>query len=362
MTRDKLDAETYAFLCDEVRLQRFREALECGGRRTIPQTVLWNACSKAYSDLPSGAERRVWLLTVLEELAERGDIQLPVRQGKLWDRTSKIILPTSITLLLPATDHDAALQWRQFPWHPSLQWVLQLRMLAADQFAFLMRVNEGLVEGWFSQPECFKYRSLQLTGDEKRLERLTKGALFASGCLTLEMLGCEPDALPLATEYLSSQPTMLVFENASPFMLARGIAACTLPQEIGRLAYGAGKQVLKAVPYFSMIEPAIKDVLYVGDLDAEGLKIAAELQRLSKTVAVQPAHEFHRTMLESATKLGFPDGWPVKDDQPLRGSDPAISNLDPVVAQKVSTIIAAGRRIPEEVLSRAAMSSLFRAT
>ena len=29
-----------------------------------------------------------------------------------------------------------------------------------------------LVRGWFEQPECFKYRSLQLTGDEKRLEAL----------------------------------------------------------------------------------------------------------------------------------------------------------------------------------------------
>lgn len=362
MTRDTLDAETCAFLCEEIRLQRFREGLKCEGRRTIPQTALWNAFSAAYSDLPSGPERRAWLLTVLEELAERGEIQLPVRHGKLWDRTSEIVLPTNITLLLPAADLAAALQWRQFPWHPSLQWVLQLRSLAADQFAFLMRVNEGLVEGWFAQPECFKYRSLQLTGDEKRLESLLKGGLFSSGCLTLEMLGCEPDALPLATELLSSQPTMLVFENAAPFMLARSIAAGTLPQEIGRLAYGAGKQVLKAVPYFSMIEPAIKEVLYVGDLDAEGQKIAADLQRLSKTVAVQPAHKFHRTMLESATKLRFPDGWPVKDDQPLSVSESVISILDPVVARKVSTLIAAGRRIPEEVLSRAAMSNLFRAS
>ena len=96
------------------------------------------------------------------------------------------------------------MHWRQFPWHPCLQWVFRLRSLPPDHFAFLKQLNRGLVEGWFEQPECFKYRSLQLTGDEKRLETLVKGTLFAPGCLTLEMLGCLPETLPLAAEQLSS--------------------------------------------------------------------------------------------------------------------------------------------------------------
>lgn len=359
MTRDTLDAETHAFLCDEIRLQRFRDGLHCGERRTIPQADVWSAFSAAYTDLPSGPERRAWLIAVLEELAERGEIQLPVRHGKQWDRSSEIVVPTSITLVAAVVDRDALMPWRQFPWHPSLQWVLQLRTLAPDQVTFLIRVNEGLVEGWFAQQECFKYRSLQLTGDEKRLESLLKGRLFGPGRLTLQMLGCEPDALPLATEHLSSQPTMLVFENAAPFMLARSIAASTALPQIGRLAYGAGKQVLKAVAHFSMIEPAIKEVLYIGDLDAEGLKIAADLQRLSKSVAVRPAHEFHRAMLVSAIELGARDGWPVKDEQPSSLAESVISILAPDISQKVTTLIAAGRRIPEEVLSRAAMARLL---
>lgn len=357
MTRDTLNAEAQAFLYDDARLQRFRDGLQSGNRRTVPLPAIWSAFALAYSDLPSGPERRMWLLAVLEEWAERGAIQLPVGHGKQWDRSSEILLPTAITLVVP--DSDSQVQWRQFPWHPNLQWVLQLRTLAADQFAFLRRVNEGLVEGWFTQLECFKYRSLQLTGDEKRLESLLKGMLFGPDCLTLEMLGCEPEALPLATEHLSSQPTMLVFENAAPFMLARSIAARTTPPWIGKLAYGAGKQVLKAVPYFSMIEPVITEVLYIGDLDAEGLKIAADLQRLSKSVAVRPAHEFHCAMLESAIQLGAADGWPVKDDQPLSVPESVISFLDPRVRRTVATLIEAGRRIPEEVLSRAAMSRLL---
>lgn len=330
-----------------------------GTRRTIGQAAIWSAFAAAYSDLPSGPERRTWLQAVLEELAERGTIQLPVRHGKQWDRSSEIVLPTTITLVVGLPDGGDRLRWRQFPWHPNLQWVLQLRTLAADQFAFLQRVNEGLVENWFTQLECFKYRSLQLTGDEKRLESLTKGVLFGPQCLTLELLGCEPEALPLATELLSNHPTMLVFENAAPFMLARHVAAGTAPPRIGRLAYGAGKQVLKAVGYFTMIEPTIKEVLYIGDLDAEGLQIAADLQRLSTAVAIRPATEFHQAMLASASELGASTGWPVKDEQPLSVSDAVLSFLAPEVRQQVATLIDTGRRIPEEALSRAAMSTLL---
>jgi hypothetical protein len=43
--------------------------------------------------------------------------------------------------------------------------------------------------------------------------------------MPLEILGCELDALPLTTEYLSSAPTMLVFENAVPFSMPIATAA-----------------------------------------------------------------------------------------------------------------------------------------
>jgi hypothetical protein len=232
-------------------------------------------------------------------LAARGDIVLPVRHGKQWDRTSRITLPTAVKLTTANGALDNRTGWREFPWHPQLQWVLQLRNLADDQFLLIQRVNQGFVEVWFTRAECFKYRSLQLTGDEKRLETLLKGKLFEPGCLTLELLGCALDALPLATDYLTSNPRMLVFENAAPFLLAKGVAAEIKDPGFGRLAYGAGKQVLKAVPYFSVLQPPVSEIHYVGDLDAEGLKIAGEVQRLSQAILVRPATGFHVAMLES---------------------------------------------------------------
>lgn len=360
MTRDTLDAEAQAFLCDEARLQRFQDGLRCGDRRTVRDTEVWIAFTAAYSDLPSGPERRLWLLAALEELAARGAIQLPVRHGKQWDRTSEIVLPTAVSLASTVADGSARIRWRQFPWHPQLQWVFQLRTLVADQISFLMRVNEGLVEGWFAQPECFKYRSLQLTGDEKRLETLRKGTLFGPGRLTLEMLGCQPEALPLAMEHLSSEPTMLIFENAAPFMLARTLASGTVHPRVGRLAYGAGKQVLKAVDCFSMIQPAITEILYVGDLDGEGIQIASAVNRASKEVPVRPATQFHLAMFEAAASLGAPNGWPAKDKEPAICSEAAFDFLENEVRGRAVQLVTSGRRIPEEVVSHSLMRQLIR--
>ena len=358
MTSDLLDAEARAFLLDSGRLKRFHDRLGRHLRRTIRLEALWTAFAAVYEDLPSGPERRKWLLAVLEELAGRGDIVLPVRHGRQWDRTSEIALPAAVSMAAPQSEDDTRTPWRQFPWHPCLQWVFQLRSLSPDHFAFLKCVNKGLVEGWFEQPECFKYRSLQLTGDEKRLESLASGSLFAQGCLTLEMLGCLPESLPLATEHLSSEPSMLVFENAAPFMLARRIAAGSAKPLFGRLAWGAGTQVLKAVCYFPMIRPTVTEIFYVGDLDAAGMRIAADLQRASTSIPVRPATRFHQAMLESAACLGAEDGWATKDKQGGI-ADAVVSFLASELRQKVAEMIRHGRRIPEESLSHATMTSLL---
>lgn len=360
MTDDELDEETRSFLCDEARLQQFCRALQQGQRRTVSDAALWSALSSTYHELPSGPERRRWLLTVLEAAAQRGLVRLPVRHGKRWDRSNAIALPRVVKLVSTAATCPGSKQWRQFPWHTRLQWVLQLRSLAPEQVSFLQHVHEGLVEGWFHQPECFKYRSLQLTGDEKRLNTLLKGLLFGPERLTLSMLGCESEALPLATEFLSPHPRMLVFENAAPFMLARTIAASSRPPQIGRLAYGAGKQILKAVDYFSMIVPPISEILYVGDIDAEGLRIAVSVQRRSQAVAVRPAIAFHRAMLASAAALGALTGWPAKEESPRRLGESVLQFLAADMRRDCGALIAAGHRIPEEVLSHTAMTELLR--
>lgn len=353
-----LDRDTEAFLLDPARLQQFVQCLDDEPRIRVRLERLWGLLANVYGNLPFGPERHLWLMVVLEELAGRDEIELPVRRGRQWDHASSIPLPKVVTK--SAEPHTpASLDWRTYPWHPRLQWVLGKQNLSRRQFTFLVRVNVGLVEGWFDRSESFKYRSLQLTGDEKRLEALYHTSIFGPGCLTLSMLGCETDVLPIVTERFSPAPTMLIFENATPFMVARTVMARLSDPAIGRLAYGAGKQVLKSSPYFGMIDPPLKEVYYIGDLDAEGVQTGAALARQSTFVPVLPATKFHLAMLESASQLGAYGGWPVKENQPTQIPEDVIAFLGPEIRERVCGMIEHKKRIPEEVLSMDSMGQLL---
>ena len=172
-----LDEETRAFLLDEDRLTDFHSRIAARKGRTVSLQELWSVLENVYRNLPVGPERRLWLKVVLEELDVNGDIAIPSVRGRQWDDTSSIRLPLKITLK-PADPRDAAEEWKSFPWHPQLQWVLERRHICCDHVAFLKRVHQGLVDGTFQTLEPLKYRSLQLTGDEKQLSRLLSAANF----------------------------------------------------------------------------------------------------------------------------------------------------------------------------------------
>ena len=357
MTRPSIDSDSQAFLLNDLRLRGFVDALRAHKKRSIRLSDIWVAFRNTYRDLPDGPQRRAWLLAVLEALAGTGELKLPVPHGTLWDRTSQVALPALIKL--PVTvEPSVGFDWRNFPWHPRLQWVLESRYVSPGDTQFLQKVNQGLAEGWFQEREPFKYRSLQLTGDEKRLVRLCRGSLFGEGKLNLEILGCEEEILPMAIATISAEPLMLVFENAAPFMLARRVLSQLGGSRVGCVGYGAGTQVIKSIGYFPTINPTVSEILYVGDLDAEGLQIASDVKKKSNNVPIRPATSFHLSMFESAAILGSPEGWEIKDDQPPDVSDSIFEFLDPKIRSRARHLVQAGRRIPEEVISHSAMRRL----
>lgn len=354
-----IDGETRQFLLDDGRLHCFIDRLKSGNRLTSRLPEIWSSFAAVYTDIPEGPLRRTWLLTVLEELQQAGQLELPVSHGRQWDRTSDVALPKAVRLRREQ-DNGTAFDWKNHPWHPTLQWVLQRRHIGAGDVDFLLRVNQGLVEGWFTENEPFKYRSLQLTGDEKRLARLACSTLFGPGKLSLEMLGCEKEMLPLATVRISAEPTMLLFENAASFMVAREVLLGTSVTWIGCLGYGGGYQVIKSVAYFSMIDPPLREIFYVGDLDREGIQIASAVNRASEEVPVRPATLLHRAMFEAAASLGAPDGWTARQRTFESSCDTAFDFLDEEIRFRVIRLVKSGRRIPEEVISHSMMRQVLR--
>lgn len=357
-----LDEETRAYLLDDERLMDFLNRITARKGRTVPLPELWSVLDAVYRELPVGPERRLWLKAVLEELDLNGDIAIPLAHGKQWDDTSNIRLPTKITLR-PAETSDAVVDWKSFPWHPQLQWILERRHICREHVEFLKRVHQCLGDGTFEISEPLKYRSLQLTGDEKLLGRLSASRLFGPGRLSWELLGCQSEVLPVAVERVSDGPVLLLFENAAPFMVARQVLkACETPTagaRLGCIGYGAGKQMVKSIGYLSMLDPPVATVLYVGDLDAEGIQLAADLGRLSQRIPIQAATTFHEAMFQCARELGAETGWPMKELQPHQISDSALSVIAAPLREQCRRLVDLGHRIPEEVISHRVMSRLL---
>jgi len=337
---------------DQRRLDEFERSLLAGTSVRVGAPELWRALAQVFPHrTPGPAERRL-LLDALKAIEARGCVRLPPERGKRWDRSMDPAVPTSVDLIRERTA-SSPFPWRTFPWHPHLHWVVQCRSLSAQQIEFLRRVHEGLVNGTFRELVPLKYRSLQLTGDEKMLASLETTSLFGDSRLTLEMLACLPDALPLAWEAVGEGGRMVIFENAGPFAVARRVLGELKVRPYDLIAYGGGRSVLAALDYIKTLERRVESIHYVGDLDHAGLDIAWVARRRAKELglpALAPASELHRQMLSAAEAFGHPKGWPAQERFTDGELQRVLEVLAPEARNQVELVLQAGRRIPEEVL------------
>ncbi|MCE7892471.1 MAG: hypothetical protein DYH12_22660 [Sorangiineae bacterium PRO1] len=337
---------------DEHRLDQFERGLLAGTSVRVGAQDLWRTLAKVFPHrTPGPAERRL-LLDALRSIEVRGSIRLPPERGNRWDRSMDPAVPTSVDIVRDQTA-PAAFPWRTFPWHQKLHWVVQCRSLSNQQIEFLRRVHEGFVKGMFREAAPLKYRSLQLTGDEKALASLTTTSLFGPGRLTLAMLACLPDALPLAWEAVGDGGRMVIFENAGPFNVARRVLAEIAARPYDIIAYGGGRSVLAALGHIKTIERGVESIHYVGDLDHAGLDIAWATRNCARDLglpAVLPATELHRQMLAGAEAFGLPQGWPSIERFSEGDRQRILEVIAPSLRSQVTAVLRAGCRIPEEIL------------
>jgi hypothetical protein len=93
----------------------------------------------------------------------------------------------------PVTDSLPAV-----PWRPELEWIYDLRLSAAE-LETLGAVNAYRRDRSPAQESIpHRERSLELFGDEKRIDRLVRSRLFAPGRLSLHLLDAYWAAPPIA--------------------------------------------------------------------------------------------------------------------------------------------------------------------
>lgn len=334
------------------RLEQFAQELRAFGRVRLRAADLWAAFGRAFPARPPGVER-AWLLAALEEAERRGIVRLPPPRSTRWDRSAEPYIPAGADLVREGSANIAA-EWRTFPWVPELSWVPDLARLSTDQADFLRRAHEGIVRGRFLEPAPLRHRSLQLTGDEKRLERLMKTALFGEGRLSLELIGAYREVSPLAWESVHQDGgRVLVLENAGPFTVARSVLASLGDPPYDIVAYGAGSGFTQSVAHLATIGRAIEVIHYVGDLDAPGLSIATGAAATAAEAGLpkpSSAPGLHAAMISAAAKMGHPDGWLHEEAGDMSRFGDDLAFLPAEIRATAGRVIRAGRRIPEEVL------------
>lgn len=341
---------------DPERLRTFADLLRAHRGKRIQEVALWDAFGRAFPHRPQGREELEWMHAALTTLVEARLIQLPAPGSSYWRRGSEPRLPLVVTRVDAPVVRDES--WRRDPWHPRLAWVPNLARLTEEQVEFLRRVHQGLVEGWFKTPAPLRYRSLQLTHDDKRLEDYMKSpVLFGAGRLSPDLLGFYTPVLPLAWERVGLGGHVLAFENKEPFYVARSVLAGMSDPPYDIVAYGGGNEFPHSVAHLATIGYRIESLHYVGDLDGAGLAIAIRARERALANGLpelRAAPGFHRMMLSAAAGFGRPHGWP-----PRRSSvafDPAATHLPPDVREEIFVLISNERRISEEVLGPVEMA------
>ena len=247
---------------------------------------------------------------------------------------------------VPPSDEETT-QIREFPWEPELSFLRDARLNLS--FAELQQVNTFLKDHCRERTIVpIKERSLQIFGDEKRLDMIFASALFRPGRLDLARnLFCELIGVPLAWKRgpsAASQRPIIVIENAATWH-----SYCRWNQErnsFSAVVYGDGNRFVDGIRYLKDLFVELggtRRVLYFGDLDPQGLLIPQEASGRAQAAGL-PGVEPHLWSYRELLRLGDGRG------QAWEGEPPSSTLCDwlETCAEPVRQLFAAGQRLAQE--------------
>lgn len=269
-------------------------------------------------------------------LVER--VILPLAQEERWCAAFGFV---------PETDAEARRR-HEFPWQPELEFLRTSRIdLPWEE---LQQLNSFLATQPTERPLVpIKERSLEIFGDEKRLDALRGSSLFGTGRLDAEQnLRCEVVGEPLGWKRgPRNTGQVIVLENAATWHSY--VRWNEQVQTFSAVIYGRGLQTAQSTRYLRDILSELPDpqrLWYFGDLDIPGIQIPQQASVYAQALGLPPLeahHPSYRWLLE----LGRNRSTPWEGSQPARREDCAwLGEL----AEECWSIISSHRRIAQEVV------------
>ncbi len=268
---------------------------------------LWQAAHDADVSFAGAPDARARLLAAVSEIEASGEIRLPASQSSGWDGTVRPPLPRWV--MRRGAERLIRTPPPPVVWHASLGWAAAnyaAGRWTPDETRLLLAVNRLAFAGGPARVVPMAERSLELLGNEKALDGLTRGRLFEDGRLTFETIGAIKTPPPFTWVRVGPGPVLLVVENAATFFSLANLAPADSP--IGFVAYGGGNafpatvEFIRDLPALANHGGPITDVRYFGDLDAEGLDVARradEAARRADLPAALPAVGLYARLLRA---------------------------------------------------------------
>lgn len=329
-------------------------AITAAGRRGASLEDLWHAAFAVEPELASSVDRRPRLLSSLERLAASARIRpWPARRSN-FEHSSNPPLPLMVRApRAPAREHRAR-PLLPADLRPELGGARKLDRIRADEVATLVAVNEFLRDFDSTRPAVpVRERSLEIFGDEKRLDAVRGQRLYAVGVLSDDLLRCFEVHPPFVFQRVSDSSTALVLENHHTYDSASRVLK-TDPHDVGVVIYGAGRAFSASVTYLADLDPAVKQAYYFGDLDSAGLSIPASAHIVGQSAGVAPvvpAVGLYRTLLASLHRR-------PANSVPAVVTARLVAWLPEELQAGAAELLTSGHWLPQEAVGLEIMASL----
>jgi len=326
----------------EVLLNALRE--HACKRRRLPLDDIWSVFRTALAIEYSDRGREA-LAAYLLGLRDQGHLELP-RQRSLWDTTPAPALPMWIQLASPGSAAPP-IDHQMIPWPAELALLIDEPRINPDTLRDLLAIHRFLAEGGRTRELVpTRERSVELFGDEKRLDILLRSRLFLRVGLGPALLRIREVPVPIVWEPGPAETdatSILVLENLHTYDSFRRWNARE-GAYLG-IVYGSGKAFAGMLDDLARItiDLGALEIHYFGDLDGEGIQIPATAARVLGDLPLVASERWYNLLLTRGAGLILPDVEPYTPEFALQW-------LPEHLRVPVRQLLAAGRRLPQELV------------